>query len=83
LSLLGLVAWRGTAAVRAAITVLAFAAAFMIIGTRPHNAYWGLLYAPLLPLGLVWVPDAVRDLWRVILRDPAQTHLGASNRLER
>jgi hypothetical protein len=62
LGLLGLAAWRSAAGVRAFWTVLAFVAAFTWIGFKPHNAYWGLLFAPLLALGLVWAPAALRDL---------------------
>jgi hypothetical protein len=62
LGLLGLAAWRGPAGTRAFWTVLAYVAAFTLIGFKPHNAYWGLLYAPLLALGVAWSPAALRDL---------------------
>jgi hypothetical protein len=68
LSLLGLLAWRGRGSGLAAMTVVVYIAAFMVIGMRPQNAYWGLLYAPLLPLGLVWAPTALADLWRALTR---------------
>jgi hypothetical protein len=68
LSLLGLAAWRGTNGVRAGLTATAFVAAFTVIGIKPHNAYWGFMYAPLLPLGLVWAPAALRDLWSAVVQ---------------
>jgi len=76
LSLLGLAAWPGTNGVRAGLTAAAFVAAFTVIGIKPHNAYWGLLYAPLLPLGLVWVPAALRDLWRERVRSQGSKGTG-------
>jgi hypothetical protein len=46
---------------RIAAVVIAYLAAFCIIG-RPDNHYWGLLIAPLLPLGLAFAPAALADL---------------------
>ena len=68
LALLGLAGWRGPIGVRTALTAGVFVAAFTVIGIKPHNAYWGLLYAPLLPLGIIWAPAALRDLWTALLR---------------
>jgi len=73
LALLGLAAWRGTNGVRAGLTAAAFVAAFTVIGIRPHNAYWGMMYAPLLPLGLVWTPAALHDLWTAVVRKERST----------
>jgi hypothetical protein len=69
LGLLGLAGWRGPAGARAFWTALAFVAAFTLIGFKPHNAYWGLLYAPLLALGLAWAPAALSDVLAA-LRQP-------------
>jgi hypothetical protein len=63
LALLGFMACPAATAGRAGLTAAAFVAAFTVIGIKPHNAYWGLMYAPLLPLGIVWAPAALRDLW--------------------
>lgn len=63
LALLGLFAWPGETGIRASLTVLGTMAVFAIIG-KPFNAYWGLIYTPLLSLGLAWVPFAVTDLSR-------------------
>ncbi|HXG12032.1 MAG TPA: hypothetical protein VNK04_19920 [Gemmataceae bacterium] len=61
-SLLGLAGWRGETAARVGLTAFAYTAAFAIIG-KPYNCYWGLLFAPLLPFGLVRAPAALRDLF--------------------
>ena len=55
IALLGLLAWRGGGegrGARAAFIVLGYAIGFCVIG-RPNNGYWGLLIAPLWPLGLL------------------------------
>jgi hypothetical protein len=64
-SLVGLAAWRSEVGLRMLTTVAAYVTAFTIVGL-PFNTYWGLMYAPLLPFGLVWVPAALRDLGRSI-----------------
>jgi hypothetical protein len=39
------------------LVVTAYFVTFMVVG-RPDNYYWGLLIAPLLPLGVIgWLPD--------------------------
>jgi hypothetical protein len=63
LGLVGLVGARNAIAARCALIVGGYMAAFLVVG-RPDNGYWGLLYAPLLPLGWVVGPFAVRDLVR-------------------
>ena len=35
---------------------------------RLDNFYWGLLYAPLLPVGIAFAPAALRDLVGAALR---------------
>lgn len=61
LGLLGLAGWRSGWTGRAALVVGGYMAAFAVVG-RPDNAYWGILYAPLLPLGWLLAPAALRDL---------------------
>ena len=39
--------------------VLTYLAIWLFIG-RPDNDYWGLVVAPLLPLGLLQLPEALR-----------------------
>lgn len=46
---------------RAGITVSLFALLFLFYG-RPENEYWGALYTPLVALGLVFAPGALRQL---------------------
>lgn len=52
IALLGLTASRGPLGHRLAFTVLGYAFAFACVG-RTDNSYWGLIIAPLWPLGLV------------------------------
>lgn len=63
LALLGWCGWRGCYGGRVAATIGLWMAAFLALG-RPDNAYWGFLFAPLLPVGLALAPAAVRDLVR-------------------
>jgi hypothetical protein len=60
---LGLLAWPGEAGRRLALTVTVYLCLYAVAG-KWFNAYWGALYTPLLTLGLVWFPAALRDLWR-------------------
>lgn len=48
---------------RVALALAALIVPFMGIG-RPDNFYWGLLIAPLLPIGLAFAPRALADLAR-------------------
>jgi hypothetical protein len=61
LAVLGLAAQPSAGAQRAFWTVLGYITLFSIAG-KPANSYWGALYTPLLSVGLVWAPAAVRDL---------------------
>lgn len=63
LALLGWAAWRSSTGGRGALALFAYAGTFLLVG-RPQNFYWGLLIAPLVPLGLLFAPAALRDLWR-------------------
>ncbi len=62
LALLGLLGWRSRTGLLMLLTASAYVAAFAVVGIKPHNAYWGLMYAPLLPFGLAWAPASLRDL---------------------
>lgn len=57
-AVLGLAVWRGPLGDRVALVVLGYCVAFLVIG-RPENSYWGMLIAPLWPLGLLVAPRAV------------------------
>jgi hypothetical protein len=73
LAVIGLAGYRHPWVNRIALTVTGYLAAFAVVG-RPENDYWGILYAPLLPLGLVLAPQAMRDLMsRALGRDVAGT----------
>lgn len=61
LALLGMAHAEGFWGRRLAAVTFSFAAVFWFVG-RPDNYYWGGLYAPLLPLGLLYAPRALRAL---------------------
>jgi hypothetical protein len=61
LSLLGWSAWRDPAGLRVTLALAAYALAIMAIGWPAADA-WGTMLAPLLLLGLVFAPDALRDI---------------------
>jgi hypothetical protein len=63
LSLLGLAGWGGTSGIRIACTVGIYVLAFSIVG-RSFNIYWGLMYAFVMPLGLLHAPYMLRKLWQ-------------------
>ena len=48
---------------RAALVVAGYLAAFTVVG-RPDNYYWGILFAPLVPLGWLYAPAAFRDIFQ-------------------
>jgi hypothetical protein len=48
----GLWVWRQPGVERVALTVSIYFSTFLVFG-RPDNFYWGLMIAPILPLGLV------------------------------
>jgi len=62
LAVVGLMGWQGPLGSRIGATVCLYMTAFMIIG-QSFNRYWGVLYVNLLPLGLLFAPAAVRDLF--------------------
>lgn len=59
--ILGLTGVRNFWFSRAALVVGIYMLSFLFVGL-PGNSYWGLLYAPLLPIGLVFAPQCLRDL---------------------
>jgi len=61
LALLGLGGWPGEIGLRLFASAIAYVLAFSIMEAR---SYWGHLYAPLLALGLLRAPAALRDLLR-------------------
>ena len=61
LAALGLATWAGPLGRRTGAMALGCMAGFCIVG-RADNAYWGLLIAPVWPLGLAFADLAVRRL---------------------
>ena len=62
LALFGWTAWRDPVAARVTATLAAYAV-LLALFARADTFYWVFLVAPLVPLGLVFAPDALRDLW--------------------
>ena len=63
LGVIGLAGAGDGRARRAGFVVAGYLMGFLVVG-RPDNYYWGVLYAPLLPLGFLLAPAALRDLLR-------------------
>ncbi len=61
LALFGWISWRGKIGARGTLYIAGYGFMLMIIG-RPENFYWGLMVAPLLLLGLAFVPQAFGDV---------------------
>jgi hypothetical protein len=61
LGLIGFAGARDPWISRAGLIVGGYMTAFLIVG-RPDNSYWGILYAPLLPIGVALAPLSLRDL---------------------
>jgi len=64
-AILGLARWKGAPGRRVACTVGIYVLAFSIAG-RSNNTAWGLMYAFVMPLGLLHAPYALRELWQQI-----------------
>ncbi|MES3032382.1 MAG: hypothetical protein V4813_00140 [Gemmatimonadota bacterium] len=62
-ALLGWASWRHPIALRATAYLCGMIGAFMLVG-RPNNVYWGIIIAPLLPIGLLFAPQALQVLIR-------------------
>jgi hypothetical protein len=69
-ALLGLAGWRSERGVLATSTVFVYLAAFCVVG-NPYNGYWGLLFVPILPFGVVRAPTVFADLYRSVAKAPA------------
>ncbi len=65
-SVLGLAGWTHAIARRVLLTVLAYLAAFSVVG-HSVNLYWGALYAPVLSFGAALGIVALYDLIRTVL----------------
>jgi xanthosine utilization system XapX-like protein len=62
LGILGLVGWQGATGRLTCLAAGAYLTLFAFVGL-PINNYWGLIDAPLLALGFVHAPAAVRDIF--------------------
>ena len=69
LALVGAIDRPGGLGMRLALLLIGYSLGFMVIG-RPSNAYWGLVTAPLMALGLCFAPQAVLDLARTAAGRP-------------
>ena len=76
IALLGWAAWPSHYAARFGLTLIGWLGAFLLIG-RPENFYWGLLMAPLLPIGVVMALPALRDLVRALSQRSPSARLAA------
>jgi hypothetical protein len=65
LALLGLAMRRDALGQRLALTVIGYMLAFLVVG-RANNSYWGLMIAPLWPLGLYFAGPALVRLGQMI-----------------
>ncbi|MGZ3313205.1 MAG: hypothetical protein ACXU8Q_03510 [Caulobacteraceae bacterium] len=63
LAVFGLSGLRGAGEGRAAVTLVAYGSAFLVLG-RPDNAYWGLMITPLWPVALAGLAPATHSLAR-------------------
>lgn len=61
LALFGWTAWRDPLAMRVLLVIAAYAA-LLALFARADTFYWVLLIAPIFLVGLVFVPDGLRDL---------------------
>jgi hypothetical protein len=64
-ALIGLLGWRGEQGALVAFATMVYLAAFAVVG-MPMNVNWGLMYAPLLPFGVVRAPGTILDLLRAL-----------------
>ncbi|SEI84143.1 hypothetical protein SAMN05428950_101356 [Sphingomonas sp. OV641] len=66
LAIAGWSSWRDPLATRA-LTVIVVQLLVMTFFGTPDRVHWSFLIAPIVPIGLVFVPDALRDLARSAL----------------
>jgi hypothetical protein len=62
LAVIGWAGWRDPAGARGVAIMVAYAA-LIGLAARPDTFYWAMMVAPLVLLGLVFVPDAIGDLF--------------------
>lgn len=64
-ALLGWASWRSVTGLTGFLLLVGYGLMLMLFG-RADNFYWGLITAPLLLLGLIYAPVAIRDLGRAV-----------------
>jgi hypothetical protein len=74
MAVIGLIGWRSEQGALVALTTLSYLAAFSIVGMH-KNINWGLMFAPLLPFGVVRAPAAIRDFVMMAFPDTEATRL--------
>jgi hypothetical protein len=62
LMMLGWASWRTRTGAFGTMLLLGYGVAFMIAG-RPDNWYWGMVAAPMMFVGLAFLPMAIPSLW--------------------
>ena len=61
LILSGFVRWCRIEYVQLPLVVGTYIVAFLVMG-NPDNTYWGSMYTPLLPLGIIYTPGSTKKL---------------------
>lgn len=64
---LGLFRRQRPAETRLGCTIGIYILVFTVVG-RPFNTYWGLMCVFLMPIGLLYAPNEIRNLWQCISR---------------
>jgi hypothetical protein len=72
-AIFGLWGWQDKIGTRAALTVSAYVFIFMVVG-RTDNDYWGLMYTPLISIGLIYAIPCLVDLYRTIMKTQNSSH---------
>lgn len=67
-ALLGFLGWHNPTGIRIRLTIIAYIFVFLFVGKK-FNAYWGLIYCNLLPLGLLYTRDAMARLNAAVRQD--------------
>jgi hypothetical protein len=62
-TLLGLLGWKGPLVSRIGLTIGIYVLIFLFIGQH-FNRYWGVLYVNLLPLGMLYMPEVIDELFK-------------------
>lgn len=58
LALVGFLGWRGSMEKRIGLIITAYVLLFLFVG-RNNNAYWGLMYCNMVPLGLLYTNEVL------------------------